>query len=244
MEDSFAKAHAHSRVGVSGMARLFSSSEIKAFFQRYISVIVLIEVGIFVACWLYQLGLVGEDRFGPVTRLFPWKTYFLLAFLAPVTLTFLLGLIVGAFNIFFYGDARPHPGADVQRDGGGARWMRSLLQIPFLFMLLLLGAAAGLIYRADEIFYFLDHAGAAVLDVFRVVGVLLVICGTAAGILWMILGYKLKKQALEYHYKAEVLRCLPLSGEREPAPDDVRSRALSDLSAVAPPATGRKRKAS
>jgi hypothetical protein len=107
-------------------------------------------------------------------------------------------------------------------------------------MLLLLGMAAGLVYRIDEILYFLDHAGTAVLDVFRIVGIFVVICGTAAGILWMILGYKLKKQALEYHYKAEVLRCLPLSEEKGGSPV-VMSRVFPDPSAVAPPATGRKK---
>lgn len=238
MEDRFSKIYSRPRDAFSGIARLFTGDEVKSFFQRYIFVIVLIEVGIFIACWMYQLGLVGEDRFGHITRAFPWKTYFLMAFLAPVTLTFLLGLVVGAFNIFLHGE--------LQQDAegiraGGPRWLRSLLQIPFLVLLLLLGMVAGLVYRMDEILYFMDHAGSAMLDVVRVVGILAVICGSGVGVLWMVLSYRLKKKALECHYKAEVLRCLPLSEEKG-IPPAVLSRILSDPSPVAPPAKERKQK--
>ncbi|MCW7755159.1 hypothetical protein OOT00_14315 [Desulfobotulus sp. H1] len=241
MEERCAKTYHGRKEDFSGMAGLFSGAEIKSFFQKYLFVVILVEVGIFVACWMYQLGLVGEGRFGHLTRPFPWKIYFLTAFLAPVTMTFLLGLVVGAFNLFLYGESRESYSIKERR---GPQWLRSLLQIPFLLMLLLLVVAAGLIYRMGDFLYFLDHAGSAVVDVFRVVVVAVALCGTLAGVFWMILGYQLKKKALEYHYKAEVLRCLPLAEARKGIPPALLSQIFSDPSIVAPPATERKRKES
>lgn len=221
-----------------GMTGLFSDIEVKTFFQRYIFVIVVLEVLIFLVCWVYQLGAAGHDRFGPVGRPFPWKTYFLIAFLTPVVMTFFLGVFVGAFNRFFYGAKTSQAEPLSSGKGGLARLMQAVVQIPFLVMLILLGVAAGLIYRIDEILYFFGHAGTAALRLFQVVGSVAVVCGTVAGIIWMVLAYKLKKRELEYRYKADVIERLAIPWDDLEAGRPVDF--LPDPSATAPPAAGRR----
>ncbi|TYT76321.1 hypothetical protein [Desulfobotulus mexicanus] len=237
MDDDHVRKY-RSKQSFSGMARLFSKDEVKVFFKKFVYLVMFIEVAIFIACWMFQLGLLGEGRQEHGTQPFPWKTYLLFAFLAPLAMTFLLGIVVSAFNLFLFGEESLK---SKSASGESPGWLHTLLQIPFLFMMLFLGLAAGALYRMDEILFFLDHAGTAFLDVFRVVGILLVICGTAAGILWMILGYRLKIKALEYQYKAEVLQCLPFA-EDDAAGAVLLPRNFSEPSAVAPPAPGRQPK--
>lgn len=72
-----------------GVASLFDDYEIKDLFRRYIQLLIVVEVLIFLVCWVYQLGLDQVAVTGaPVDVPFPWKAYFLVAFSAPVALTF------------------------------------------------------------------------------------------------------------------------------------------------------------
>jgi hypothetical protein len=84
-----------------GIAGLYTESERKEIFRKYLIFLAWVEIGIFVVCWLYQLGVDGYDRYGPVEIPFPWRVYFLLAFLTPVAITFLLGIVIVGFNKYF-----------------------------------------------------------------------------------------------------------------------------------------------
>ena len=73
-----------------GIGALFSEVERKDLFRKYLYFLCWIELGILITCWLYQLGDSGS--------IFPWRLYFLIAFLAPIAITFLAGTIVAGFN--------------------------------------------------------------------------------------------------------------------------------------------------
>ncbi len=80
-----------------GIAALFDDMERKDIFRKYLYFLGWVELGILLTCWLYQIGDSGRDG-DPV---FPWRLYFLVAFLAPVAITFLLGTVVVGFNRYF-----------------------------------------------------------------------------------------------------------------------------------------------
>ncbi len=76
-----------------GIASLFESQEIKRFFKNYLFAICLLETLIFFISLFCLLE--------PFSMNFPWRYYLLASFLTPVVMTFLLGLVVKAFNVFF-----------------------------------------------------------------------------------------------------------------------------------------------
>ena len=222
-----------------GISGLFSDFEVKSFFKKYISILVTLEILIFLVCWFYQLGNTGHDRFGPVDIPFPWKTYFLVAFLTPVLVTFFLGVVVVAFDRFFYDRKRDADAVepDAPGTGGVFRWCKAFTQIPFLVMLILLGLAAGLIYRIDEILWFFGTAGAGALKLFQLVAVVGAVGLTICGLVWMVLAYKLKRQELELRYKADVIERLAIPWEALEKGQPLELPTVP--SAAAPPATGR-----
>ncbi|MEJ2656139.1 MAG: hypothetical protein P8012_02955, partial [Desulfobacterales bacterium] len=82
---------------IRGLATLFDKAELKSYFKNYIFFIFILEVLIFLICFLCQLE--------PIHIPFPWKTYYVAAFVIPVGVTFLLGIFVTAFNIYIFGDS-------------------------------------------------------------------------------------------------------------------------------------------
>ena len=63
-----------------GVASLFDDYEIKDLFRRYIQLLIVVEVLIFLVCWVYQLGIDEVAVTGkPVDIPFPWKAYFLVS---------------------------------------------------------------------------------------------------------------------------------------------------------------------
>ena len=75
-----------------GIAALFDDFERKELFKKYLIFLGWIEIFIFASCWLYNIGNDGYDKYGPVEAPFPWRAYFLISFLAPVAITFLMGI--------------------------------------------------------------------------------------------------------------------------------------------------------
>ncbi|MBN2706843.1 MAG: hypothetical protein JXR89_10425, partial [Deltaproteobacteria bacterium] len=78
------------RPQLKGIAALFEREELKDLFRTYLITICVIEGFIFFVSFLSQLG--------PENVPFPWKSYFFSAFITPLVITFLLGVIVISFD--------------------------------------------------------------------------------------------------------------------------------------------------
>jgi len=195
-----------------GIAGLFDDVERKEIFRKYLFFLGWMEVLIFVGCWLYQLGDQGFDRYGPVEIPFPWKVYFLLSFLAPVAITFLLGVIIIGFNKYF---GEPEAAAVFEHETGlpGDKSSRAyriyvmmnwLQRLPFLSLLLLLGIAVGVFYKLDVILAFIGAVGEkSVRLVLLSAAVVLAVLAVFALVL-IVLNFKLRKKSMEYKYKTDV----------------------------------------
>ena len=192
------------------IADFFDNAELKQLFKKFLILIGAVELIIFFLCWIYQLGLKEFDRFGNVNILFPWKTYFLLAFLVPVAITFLLGIFVVAFNNYVCG-SKLHPplsGSDDKPLSRLQTWWNVIFQLPFLFMLLLLGVTAGIVYKMEEIAAVVGRLGEEAFNFVLIIAAAALVVATLFGLIWMILTYKLKKKNMEYRYKSEVMERL------------------------------------
>lgn len=193
-----------------GVAALFDITEIKSFLKNYLVLIGIIEVCIFSACFISQLG--------PGTTPFPWKTYFFAAFIIPVAITFLLGIFVMGFNKYLFGetDSVEQPVElypELNEKNYLAKFqafLNTIQQVPFLISLLLLGIVSGIIYKIDEIVAFISRAGERSAQYLLVsLGVVLFSAAVFAFV-WMLLAYKLKKTAMQYkhQYRHEVAKHL------------------------------------
>lgn len=192
-----------------GFASLFDDYEIKDLFRRYVYLLIVIEVLIFLVCWVYQLGIDEVAVTGkPVDVPFPWKAYFLVSFSAPVAVTFLVGIVVVAFNSFLYGQR----GGPVFKEEGVegalgkiAKIANFCFQLPFLLTLLLLGILIGVVYNMGVIMDYLARFGEAA-SKFLLIGLgCALAAGTIFAVVRMILNYKLRKKNLEYEYKREIM---------------------------------------
>lgn len=200
-----------------GIAALFDDFERKELFKKYLFFLGWVEVLILAVCWLYQLGDGGYDRFGPVDIPFPWKAYFMVSFLAPVAITFLIGLVVVGFNKYFTEaeaeadkeHAFEIDGMEMAGDPSGRmqkiyRWVHFLRRLPFLALLLLLAIAAGFIYKLDAIFTFMAQVGEKSVKVFLISAIVLLAVGSIFALILIVLNYQLRKRSMEYQYKSEV----------------------------------------
>lgn len=161
------------------------------------------------------MGDRGYDRFGPVEIPFPWRTYFLISFLAPIAITFLVGVVIAGFNRYF---AEHHPADDTsgassfgeEPDAGPGRvhqlyrLMKWVQRLPFLALLLLLGLGAVLFYKLDTFLLFVGNMGEGSVRLILIsMAVLLGIVSLFALIL-IVLNYQLRKRAMDYQYKSTV----------------------------------------
>jgi hypothetical protein len=189
-----------------GIASLFESKEIKSFFKNYLFTICLLETLIFFISLFCLLE--------PFSMNFPWRYYLLASFLTPVVMTFLLGLVVKAFNVFFIESgsesmATPESAdQDAQRDGTFAKLNSSLSflrQAPFLLSLLFLIVGAVIFSQIDHIFAVIGTVGEkAVLYILITLGVLFLVF-TIFAFVWLILKFKLEKVKYQTDHKREVM---------------------------------------
>lgn len=208
--------------GGQGISTLFDDGERKALFRKYVIFLGWLETLIFVMCWFYQLGTDGYDRFGPVEIPFPWKTYFLVAFLAPVAITFLIGVVIVGFNRYLGKAERErqpaaHGGAPPNADGGATRvgagagkaekvaglvhWLEKL---PYLALLLLLGAAIGIVYNLDLVMGFIGAVGEKTIKAVLITGAALLAVLSLLAFILLLMNYKLRKHAMDYRYRSQV----------------------------------------
>ncbi|MBU4526913.1 MAG: hypothetical protein KUA37_02785 [Desulfomicrobium sp.] len=231
-----------------GVASLFDDYEIKDLFRRYIQLLIVVEVLIFLVCWVYQLGLDQVAATGtPVDVPFPWKAYFLVSFSAPVAVTFLIGIVVVAFNSFLYGQKRGLVFKETSAEGGMGKIARAAnfcFQLPFLLTLLLLGIFIGVAYNIGAIMEYLARFGEAAAKVVLIGLGCALVAGTIFGVVRMVLNYKLRKKNMEYDYKREVMDRLGIAILDERTMIDSQGKVLgpkhidvtSSSSAVLPPA--------
>ncbi|MFO7831841.1 MAG: hypothetical protein R6V18_07635 [Desulfuromonadaceae bacterium] len=185
-----------------GIATLFEREELKDLFIKYLILIGVIEGFIFFVSFISQLG--------PENVPFPWRSFFFAAFIVPLTITFLLGIIVLGFDRYLYGH-QPE-GTDNDRRHLSAAEQQSRIQkfhaviyvirqIPFLLGLLLLVILAAVGYKLDEILAVIGHIGEE--TVFYVSIALAVVLGAALimGLIWMFMSYNLRKKSMEYQYQ-------------------------------------------
>jgi membrane protein implicated in regulation of membrane protease activity len=195
--------------GLYGIAALFDDVERKNLFRKYLRFLCWVELGILLTCWLYQIGDSGRE----VEPTFPWRLYFLIAFLAPVAITFLVGTVVVGFNKYF---SEPDPAGESRLENETAEnlgtgriqqfvrmvdWVRKL---PFLALLLLLGVGAAFFYKLDSIAAIAGSIGEkSAKIVLTTLAVILLLVSIFALVL-IILNYRLRKKAMEYQYKTHV----------------------------------------
>ena len=189
-----------------GVASLFEGRELKSFFKAYIYILFVLEILIFFISFLCQLD--------PIHIPFPWRYYLLASFLTPVVLTFLLGVIVKSFNLFYFGldktvEAPPaSDGAEGKEKTASNKLnssMRFFHQVPFLFTLLLLILGAIFVSQIDHIMAYVDVVGEeALIYGMTILGVLTFIA-TVLAVFWLVIKFKLEKIRYQYEYKRDVM---------------------------------------
>ena len=198
-----------------GIAALFGDTERKNLFRKYVMFLGWVELLILIVCWLYQVGDRGYDNFGPIAIPFPWRTYFLVSFLAPIAITFLVGIVIVGFNKYFC-DA--HPTGETTPDGtepkaldekaGKVYQMQKLMtwlqRLPFLALLLLLGIGALFFYKLDAFLTFVGNVGEKSVKIILISAAVLVLIASIFALILIVLNYQLRKRSMDYQYKSEV----------------------------------------
>ncbi|OHB27780.1 MAG: hypothetical protein A2X84_10450 [Desulfuromonadaceae bacterium GWC2_58_13] len=193
-----------------GIANLFEKAELKSFILNYLIILVVVEGLIFFVCFIVNLSAAEAS--------FPWRPYIFAAFIAPVAITFMFGVVVLFFNKYLY-EYSHTPSKDLVGFGGDLSSPSKLQmalhitrQVPFLLGLLMLVVAAGIIYKIDDILIFIGHAGErAAFYLLVSLGVLLAVAAVF-GMVWMYLSYRLRREKLnhQYQYRRDVAERLGL----------------------------------
>jgi hypothetical protein len=199
-------------IEMQGVATLFKTAEMRKFVMRYLYLILFLEIFIFLVFFLCQLE--------PINIAFSWKNFFLAALLVPIAVTFLTGVFVTAFNLFFMSADAATPQkpyatvvADDRAPTSATPWHKKLQaavsgvrQVPFLLSLVLLCVVIVGIVHIDRLFAFLANVSeTAIVYGFWGIAVLLGGATLLAGML-LISRYRLEKdrQQQEFQYRQEM----------------------------------------
>ncbi|MEJ2200153.1 MAG: hypothetical protein P8X63_03935 [Desulfuromonadaceae bacterium] len=182
-----------------GIANLFEKAELKSFILNYLIILMVIEGLIFFVSFIVHLTTPDAG--------FPWRPYIFAAFIAPVAITFMFGIVILFFNkyIFEYSHVTTKDIAGFGGDLASGSKLQTALnitrQVPFLMGLLLLVLAAGILYKIDDILIFIGHAGErAAFYLLVALGVLLAVAAVF-GMVWMYLSYRLRQEKLNHQYQ-------------------------------------------
>lgn len=184
-----------------GIAAMFEKEELKDLFIKYLILIGVIEGFIFFVSFLSQLG--------PENTPFPWKSYFFAAFIIPLTITFLLGVIVLGFDRYLYGHQPSSSdgslGLSPSEHQGRVQRFHAFIyvirQMPFLMGLLMLVVLSGVVYKLDGILAVIGHVGEQTAYYLLISLAVLLAVSVVVGLVWMFMSYNLRKKSMEYHYK-------------------------------------------
>lgn len=197
------------------LAGLFNDLERKEIFKKYLFFLGWIEVLILALCWLAQLGDGSYDQYGPIDIPFPWKIYFLLSFLVPIGITFIIGVIVVGFNQYFIDpnhESPPdlaHESAQILGEKSGRitkmyKMVHLLQKLPFLALLILLTVGAFVFYKLDAFLSFVGTVGEKSVKYMLMGSVILLAVASIFGLILILLNYRLRKRAMDYEYKRDV----------------------------------------
>ena len=198
--------------GLRGIAALFSDVERKEIFRKYLYFLGWVEVALLLTCWLYQIGDSGQDG---AESTFPWRLYFIIAFLAPVGISFLLGIIIVGFNRYFAEPAgapapAPEEASSTSEAAGTGRIQQLNHMVMWLQRLPFPGTPSParrcrrIFLQTRRIVGLIGSIGEKSIKIFLVsAGVILVLVSFFALVL-LILNYQLRKRAMEYQYKSQV----------------------------------------
>jgi hypothetical protein len=188
-----------------GLFSLFSGKELKSFFKKYIFFIITLEILIFMICWLYQIGAAGYDRFGPVERDFPWKVYFITAFLVPVGITFMFGVFIVTFEHLFFHNQKPgEKSKDNPEEKRTARlrlFLDFIFHSPFLTFVLALGVISLFFLDFDRLGLFFESTGKGFFESIKIIIAGIITGLTLMGFGWLYMRYRLKKQEMDYLFR-------------------------------------------
>ena len=180
---------------------LFSTKELKTFFLRYLTIIGCLEIFIFVIALFSILE--------PYPSSFPWRQYFYASFAIPIGITFILGIIIIAFNTFYFKDVKHFESDHLESvDMSKARIFLNLSwQFQFVLFLLVLGLGALFMFHMDDILALMANAGERALNAILIFTGILFTGAILFGFIYLWFHYKLRKKRMEhaYQYKWELM---------------------------------------
>jgi hypothetical protein len=184
-----------------GIASLFEKEQLRTSFVNYIYIVIGLELIIFVVTLVTSVGLAQEP--------FPWKTFLIAAFTIPVTITFLLGIVILSFNSFFFG-SRSAADAEAQEnpsESGTPYLLKAnslidnLHKVPIMVTLFIIIVAALAVYKLDDALIVVFTTGERLFKYILIaVGVVLLI-GTLIAFTWLIMNFKLRKKHMDCQAK-------------------------------------------
>jgi hypothetical protein len=183
-----------------GIAKYFSEAQIRDFFIRYISLIIVVEIFLLLIMLCGSVAVYKEP--------FPIKLYLILALSLPLGITFLLGTFVIAFNKFVFDRDKESDVDAVEDQGGQASWfskgdlfINQILKIPFIVKLFLTALIIPILFKLDDIIGYFAGIGAQAIRQLLMVAIALICTGAIIGITWLVVNFRLKKKQMEYEYR-------------------------------------------
>jgi hypothetical protein len=162
-------------------------------FNSFLVVVALVEILILVLTLIWQMDegiFTGQPKIIP----FPWTDYLLAAFVAPIALLFLFGVVIQGFDLLCRETPASPPGAP------SGKWGARFWRLRYLLGLLAFMAALVLVLKGNIIFPLLASA----IKFIGLGGSYVLIALLALALLYLPLRlwlrYRLQKKAMEYQY--------------------------------------------
>ncbi len=206
------------RSPISRFSDLFNPEERKELLRKYFYFLGWLELLVFVGCWIYQLGSETYDRVGGAVDIpFPWRAYFAISFLAPILITFIIGVVIAGFNRYLTDRGETDGNAAAEEVNQSelvsdaemkqhrlGRMVRQLQHVPFLGLLLLLGLGVIVLYNLDVIIAVVGSIGEKTvkITVMFVIGILALL--SIFAMVLIVLNYRLRKRSMEYRFRSEM----------------------------------------
>ncbi len=162
-------------------------------FNSFLVVVALVEILILVFTLIWQMdeGIFTDH---PKIIPFPWTDYLLAAFVAPIALLFLFGVIIQGFDLLCRETPAPSPGASP------GKWSPRLWRLRYLFGLLVFMVVLILVLKGHVFFPLLTSA----IKFIGLGGSYVLIALLALAFLYfplrLWLRYRLQTKAMEYQY--------------------------------------------
>ena len=216
----------------SGIASLFEKGQLRAGFVNFLYVVAGLEVLIVAIVLIASVGIAREP--------FPWKAYFFIAFIVPVVMTFLVGIIMMSFNHFFFGrraDLETESDRSAPRETAPSHLPRLkalvdlLGKVPIMLTLIAIILASLALYKLDDAIVFIIQTSEQMIHYLLIAMGILLVVGIVFALTWMVMNYNLRKKRMAYQEnfrQAAMERMGVLIGEDQmPLDNDGRMRISS-----------------